>query len=97
MDFNYLVDFDPLHEEEKLENIWDEIPVENIEPEPLDDISLINLLLLKVSKKRKKPNFLKTRQRIIIILCSNKLKKFFNSKVTQTFIRMLQLSQQIVI
>ena len=40
MDFNYFFDFDPLHEEEKPENIWDEIPVENIEPEPLDDINV---------------------------------------------------------
>jgi len=40
MDFNYLFDFDPLNEEERLVNIWDEIPIENIEPAPLDDINV---------------------------------------------------------
>ena len=40
MDFNYLFDFDPLNEDERLENIWNEIPIENIEPAPLDDINV---------------------------------------------------------
>ena len=41
MDFNYFFDFDPLREQDNNpENIWDEIPLENIEPEPLDDIQV---------------------------------------------------------
>ena len=57
MDFNYLYDFDPLHEEEKLENIWDEIPVENIEPEPLDDINVDQFTFTQGVEETKETEF----------------------------------------
>ena len=62
MDFNYLFDFDPLNEEERLVNIWDEIPIKNIEPAPLDDINVDQFTFTRgVEETKVEKNWIKNR------------------------------------
>ena len=92
MDFVDWFDFDPLSERQTIvDNMnWDEIPVENIEPIPHDDINVDQFTFSHGVEETKENDFYE--EATEDMSDSNKLKTFFIVKVSQITLRMLRVS-----